>query len=189
MVRFTPLTFQVFADDHRSRDIVTSPHCSLLDPASNDVLTTVYHALLTSTLLTWSPQKVLNADTFVAFIQSVLERLPSSSGTVQSPNITSFGELIVDLVWSIDAELEEVLYDAKTVTVKAEQGNLPLIPGGNEEGSQIDVSTAIARVIKASQDAEADKETLASIVRKLLVRVQPSPMSSMLKKATGGTRP
>ena len=67
------------------------------------------------------------------------------------------------------AKLEDLLFDAKSATVKAEQGSLPLIPNGNGGDSHSDVSTAINRLINARDDAETDKETLANIVRKLLV--------------------
>lgn len=112
---------------------------------------------------------MLNDDSFVAFIQSVLERLPSSSASIQSSNITAFGDLLVDLIWSADAELEDVLSDAKSAAIKAEQGTLPLIASSNQGDSQMDVSMTAARIIKAKDDAEVDKQTLASIVRKLLV--------------------
>jgi len=104
-----------------SRNILISPHCNPSDPNCADVLTTAYHTLLCSTLTTWSPSGALTPDTFVAFVQSVLDGLPSSSSTsAASSNAVMFGEMVVDMVWSIDVELEEIQFDAKAAMVNAE---------------------------------------------------------------------
>jgi THO complex subunit 2 len=57
-------------------------------------------------------------------VQSVLDALPSSSSpsSTNSSNAAIFGEIVVDLVWSIDAELDEILVDAK-VAANAEEGS------------------------------------------------------------------
>src|SRR5712672_140303 len=91
-----------------SRNILISPHCNPSDPNCADVLTTAYHTLLCCALSTWSPKDTLTADTFLAFVQSVLDGLPSSSSTLASNprNAALFGEIVVDMVWSIDAELD-----------------------------------------------------------------------------------
>lgn len=90
-----------------------------------DVLTTAYHTLLCSTLRTWSPKDTLTADAFLAFVQSVLDGLPSSSSasSSNSSNATLFGEIVIDMVWSIDAELDEILADAKVAMANIEQGS------------------------------------------------------------------
>jgi len=108
-----------------SHNILISPHCNPSDPDCADVLTTAYHALLCSTLSTWSPERPLTADAFLAFVQSVLDGLPSSSSTSSSnsSNIALFGEIVVDMVWSIDAELDEILADAKAAIANVEQGS------------------------------------------------------------------
>ncbi|KAF7978302.1 hypothetical protein HWV62_899 [Athelia sp. TMB] len=116
-----------------------------------DVLTTAYHTLLCSTLRTWAPAHTLAADAFLAFVRSVLHSLPSASSTsaTGSSNLALFGEIIVDMIWSIDAELEEVQADAKVATAS------------DEQSSQ---SAAAVR-----QAVESDKETLAHIIKQLLV--------------------
>jgi THO complex subunit 2 len=108
-----------------SRNILISPHCNPSDPNCADVLTTAYHTLLCSTLSTWSPEHPLTADAFLAFVQSVLDGLPSSSSTSSSDssNTALFGEIVVDMVWSIDAELDEILADAKVAIANVEQGS------------------------------------------------------------------
>ncbi len=100
-----------------SRNILISPHCNPSDPNCADVLTTAYHTLLCCALSTWSPKDTLTADTFLAFVQSVLDGLPSSSSTLASNscNAALFGEIVVDMVWSIDAELDEILADTKAI--------------------------------------------------------------------------
>ena len=100
-----------------SRNILISPHCNPSDPNCADVLTTAYHTLLCCALSTWSPKDTLTADTFLAFVQSVLDGLPSSSSASASNscNAALFGEIVVDMVWSIDAELDEILADTKAI--------------------------------------------------------------------------
>lgn len=102
------VSFQLY-----SRNIFIAPHCNLSDPKSIDVLTTACHTLLSSTLKTWSLKESVTTDEFVAFLQSVLEGLPSSSSSNSSANAALFGDILVDVIWSIDAELDEVLFDAK----------------------------------------------------------------------------
>jgi THO complex subunit 2 len=108
-----------------SRNTLISPHCNPSDPNCADVLTTAYHTLLCSTLRTWSFKDSLTADAFLAFVQSVLDGLPSSSSTsaTNSSNSVLFGEIVVDMVWSIDAELEEIQADAKVAIANSEQGS------------------------------------------------------------------
>ena len=100
-----------------SRNILISPHCNPSDSNCADVLTTAYHTLLCCALSTWSPKDTLTADTFLAFVQSVLDGLPSSSSASASNscNAALFGEIVVDMVWSIDAELDEILADTKAI--------------------------------------------------------------------------
>lgn len=108
-----------------SRNILIPPHCNPFDPNCADVLTTAYHTLLCSTLSTWSFENTLTADAFLVFVQSVLDDLPSSSSTstMKSSNAVLFGEIVVDMIWSIDAELEEIQADAKGAIINTEQGS------------------------------------------------------------------
>lgn len=152
-----------------SLSIVTSPHSNPADSEATDILTTTYQALLTSTLKTWPTNASLSLDTFVQFVQSVLERLPSSSANNQSSNATLFGELLVDLIWSLDAELEDVLSDAR-LAANAEQGQSPTVADDKDDKAAAEHAARLAKIMKAKENAESDKETLTIIVKKLLVR-------------------
>ena len=114
--------------------------------------------MLSSTLLSWNTKTSLSADALIVFVRSVLDHLPSSSaGTDKNPNVAAFGETLVDIVWSIDAELEDILGDAKGAASAAEQGAL--------------TAATVAQAVKAKENAETDKATLVVIVRRLLVRI------------------
>ena len=114
--------------------------------------------MLSSTLLSWNTKKSLSADALIAFVRSVLDHLPSSSaGTDKNPNVAAFGETLVDIVWSLDAELEDILGHAKGAASAAEQGAL--------------TAATVAQAVKAKENAETDKATLVVIVRRLLVRI------------------
>lgn len=146
-----------------SLSILATPHSNPTDPTSNDLLSTIYHTLITSTLLTWQPEASLSSSAFVQFVQSVLGSLPSSSSD-KSPSVAAFGELLVDLFWTIDVELDDVHSDAKIALANAEQGNVPTAVDG------ADAAAVIARVAQVKQSAEADKDTVATIVKALVVR-------------------
>lgn len=143
-----------------SRNTLIAPHCNPSDPSCVDVLTTAYHTLLCSVLHTWSPKHTLSANAFVEFVQSVLNDLPSTSSTISS-NVTVFGEHLVDMMWSVDAELDEVLADSK----------IALATGGDQGVPNTTVSALLSKAKKAKQNAELDKETIQVIVKKFLVRV------------------
>lgn len=140
-----------------SRNFILPAHLNPTDLTSVDTLTTAYHTLLFSALRTWVPSGLLTPQSFVDFVQSVLVSLPSSS--VQSRPIQSdtlFGELLVDIVWSLDAQLDELVTDAKATIATAEQ------------------TTAASDLHKATgikQTAEQDKELLVVVVKRLLVSI------------------
>lgn len=145
-----------------SRNILISPHCNPTDSDCLDVLTTAYHTLLCATLLTWSPPYPLTPTAFVEFVQSVLLSLPSTS--LSSPKVLSpalvFGDHLVDMIWSVDLQLDELLNEARTAsTASGEQGKL----------SSKDVAALISKAKKAQQNAENDKQRIPVIVKKLLV--------------------
>jgi hypothetical protein len=107
-----------------SRNILIAPHCNPCDPNCVDVLTIAYNTLLSSALKTWSPKHTLSPSAFVAFIQSVLEGLPSSSSNSPSSlNVSTFGEVLVDIIWSVDAELEEIIAEAKVALINCGDQN------------------------------------------------------------------
>ncbi len=104
-----------------SRNIVTSPHCNITEPECVDVLAIVYETLLHAMLSTWASAPLgalLPVASFVSFVRSVLDSLPSTStptppSSQNSPHRTLFGELLWTLVWSIDSDLDELLADAR----------------------------------------------------------------------------
>jgi THO complex subunit 2 len=103
-----------------------------------------------------------------------LRSLPSSSSL--SANIPSnaavFGEALVDMIWTVDAELDEVLADAKTALATCdEQGNAAT-------GSAAAVPN---KSRKTKQDAEKDKDSIQFIVKKLLVRCVVNYSSCLIK--------
>lgn len=153
----------------RSRDLLAAPHLNPSDPAAHDVLSTVYHTIITATLETWAPPKSLSAQAVVNFVQSVLEGLPSPS-SAKSPHAIVFGEILVDLIWAIDSELDDIHQDAKLALANAEQGNAPPVAEGD------DATAVLARVAKAKQSAESDKQTLAETVKLLVVSAQCIPV-------------
>lgn len=142
------------------RNILISPHCNPLDSSCIDVLTTTYHTLLCSVLDTWSPKHRLSQTAFVQFVQSVLSDLPSTSSTFSaaSSNASIFGEHLVDIIWSVDAELDEILADATNAL------------SGNDEGMSpnSDVAPLLTKTRNAKQNVECDKDTIRVIVKKLL---------------------
>ncbi|KZT71598.1 hypothetical protein DAEQUDRAFT_763816 [Daedalea quercina L-15889] len=141
-------------------NIVAGPHSNPADPDSNDTLTTVYHALLVCVLRSWPAQPALTSDSFVKFVQSMFERLPSSSSPASgSSNAVPFSELLVDVVWSVDAELEDIISDAKSALAEEQKG---------ADSSKLFDRDAVAKGLRTKQSAEEDKETLAVIVRRLL---------------------
>lgn len=146
----------------RSRNILIAPHCNPSDPDCLDLLTTAYHTLICATLLTWSPPHPLTIATFVEFVQSVLINLPSSSQAapkVPSPAVV-FGDYLVDMIWSVDTQLDELLYEARLTSMTGgEYGKL----------SAKEVAAIVAKAKKAQQNAENDKQRIPIIVKKLLV--------------------
>ncbi|EGO01596.1 hypothetical protein SERLA73DRAFT_49063 [Serpula lacrymans var. lacrymans S7.3] len=139
------------------RNMLTSPHCNPSDPSCMDVLSTAYHTLLLSVLTTWSPKNSLAPQALVTFVQSVLNALPSSSSpsqSIKSSHAALFGEILVDIVWSIDTQLDELHADAKVAVTVAEQlADRSLVPN---------------KTSKAKQNVEKDKETLCDLVKRFL---------------------
>ncbi|KAI0776038.1 transcription factor/nuclear export subunit protein 2-domain-containing protein [Trametes elegans] len=142
--------------DAECRKLLSGPHSNPHDADANATLTTAYHALISATLLSWPAKKSLSVDAVVAFVQSVLDHLPSSSApSEKSPNVVAFGEILVDIIWAIDSELEEIIGDAKNAASTAEQGTMS--------------PATVEQVVKVKGNAETDKSTIESIVRRLLL--------------------
>lgn len=151
-----------------SRNFLISPHSNPTDPVSGEALATAYHALLLSVLKTWQPEHSLTSQVLVAFIQSVLFALPSSSSARvgQLAQNASFGEVLVDVIWSTDAQLDEFLADAKAALSGSDQ-----TPGGQQmkDTPKKDTTDGVGRVARLKQFAEQDKDTLSELVKRLLV--------------------
>lgn len=155
--------------DLQSRNFLISPHSNPSDHICAEALTTAYHALLLSVLTTWQPkQNALNAQGLVAFIQSVLLALPSSSSARAGPPVQNivFGEILVDVLWSTDAQLDEFLADAKSALVSSEQA-----PGGQQvkDTPKKDTTDSAEHAARLRHFVEQDKETLSELVKRLLV--------------------
>lgn len=133
-----------------SRNIFAQPH---LDLNGLDTLTTGYHTLLMSVLLTWSSEHALSQTQFIDFVKSVIDCLPSSSSQQRSTRIATLGDHIIDMIWSVDAVIDEVSNDAKA-TLSAGDSATPV---------------SIEKAKLTRQNAEKDKEGLQVIVKRLLV--------------------
>ncbi|KAG1874783.1 transcription factor/nuclear export subunit protein 2-domain-containing protein [Suillus subalutaceus] len=150
------------------RNFLISPHSNPSDLICAEALTTAYHALLLSVLTTWQPkQNALNAQAFVAFIQSVLLALPSSSCARAGPPVQNivFGEILVDVLWATDAQLDEFLADAKSALVGSEQAC-----GGQQvkDTPKKDTTDGAGKAALLKHFVEQDKETLSELVKRLL---------------------
>jgi hypothetical protein len=64
------------------------------------------------------------------------------------------------MIWSVDAELDEILADATNTL------------NGNDDGtlSSNNIASHLVKTKKAKQNVEHDKETIRAVVKKLLVR-------------------
>ena len=144
-----------------SRKLLATPHSNPTDQASNDLLSTVYYTFLTSTLLSWQPENTFSSSSFAEFIQSVLGDLPSPS-SAKSSNAVAFSELLVDLLWAVDVELDDIGTNASATLANADKGN-PVVREG------VDTVAAVARMALVKQNVEADKQTLSQFVQKLVV--------------------
>lgn len=129
------------------------------------MLATAYQTLLHYALKTWngSSESRLEAAELVAFIQSVLALLPSTSSASaeRSRNLVLFGELFIDVVWAIDSELDEVILDAKSAIAHK----------NSEEGKDKVTAEVAEKAEELQKAADGDKGTLAELMKMLLVRI------------------
>lgn len=95
------------------------------------------------------------------FVQSLLGSLPSPS-SAKASSAVAFGELLVDLLWAVDTELDDICAGASAVLTSADQGNAVVVNGE-------DAVAAVARVAKVKQTGEADRKTLAGLAQQLVV--------------------
>lgn len=90
----------------------------------------------------------------------MLHALPSSSQDAPSPAATVLGELLIDSVWSIDEQLDEVISESKSaIAAQAEREK-------EQVNGRLDESAAVLNRDAATKD----KGTLFEVVRLLLVR-------------------
>ena len=128
-----------------SRQFLLKLHSASPNGQGSDDLYTTYNTLLTATLSSWSKHRYFTPATFVTFIQSVLSGLPStSSSATDASSPTWLGNSLVDMIWSIDIELDELVTESKS-----SEGT-----SGNEN----------------QKSGEKDKQVVADLVKKLLVR-------------------
>ncbi|KAK0490679.1 transcription factor/nuclear export subunit protein 2-domain-containing protein [Armillaria novae-zelandiae] len=134
-------------------------HSTPPNPNVLDDIFTAYQTLLFSTLSSWTSKGTLSPDAFVAFVQSVLNSLPSSSSssTTTSSNTGLFKEQVVDIIWTVDTELDEIVADVKATIAKS-----------GAQDSPGDKSVALSKAKKAKQDAESDKDRIISVVKQFM---------------------
>ena len=118
------------------------PHSNPSDPASVDLLTTAYQTLLFSLTKTWSTQNGLTVDTLTNFVITIRDSIPSSS-SMNGP-ASRMGDVIVDVIWALDTELDDIVTDAKA-------------------------SPSDSKTVK--ENAEEDKAMLAKLAWRLAVRL------------------
>ena len=173
MVRILLYVSSFYTHTLSSRNFLIS-HWNSTEPNDAATLDAAYQKLLFSMLKTWSLKPPLTPHALVTFVQSVLLSLPSSSAQRgRSTNNGVHGELLVDLIWSTDAHLDELLADSKGI----------LAVPDHEPASQ--ESKDASRALQAKQAAEQDKELLADLVRRLLVSaVFSSRLTRLLPCAT-----
>ncbi|KAJ7667690.1 transcription factor/nuclear export subunit protein 2-domain-containing protein [Mycena polygramma] len=143
----------------KCREYVAKRHCNQSDPTALDELTMAYHTLFLSMLSTWAPKHAISSSGFVSFVKTVLDGLPSSSSTppIASSMFSVFGEHLVDMIWAVDSELDEVLGDAKNTITNC---------GDSSAGN---LAAAFSKAKKAKHTAEADKAVIIQVVKQLVL--------------------
>lgn len=94
----------------------------------------------------------------------MLQALPSSSHDAPSPAATALGELLIDTMWSIDLQLDEVIADSKVaIAAQSEREK-------EQEKEQVNGRPDESNAVLSRDAATKDKSTLQELVRLLLVR-------------------
>ena len=144
-----------------SRKYLIQLHTTPTDSNAVDALVTAYHILLSATISLWPPKYPLAPTSFTAFVKSMLHALPSSSQDAPSPAATVLGELLMDSMWSVDSQLDEVIADSKALIAAQSEREREQVNG------RLDESGAVLNRDAATKD----KGTLLEVVRLLLVRL------------------
>jgi THO complex subunit 2 len=88
--------------------------------------------------------------------------LPSSSQDAPSAAATVLGELLIDTMWSIDSQLEEVIADSKAAIAAQSEKEKQKEQANGRQGESGGIMSRDA--------ATKDKATLLEAVKQLLVR-------------------
>ncbi|KAI0254213.1 transcription factor/nuclear export subunit protein 2-domain-containing protein [Lactifluus subvellereus] len=142
------------------RKYLTQLHSSPADANAVDALATAYHSLLSATLSLWSPKHSLTPAAFAAFVKSMLLSLPSSSQDAPSPAATALGSLLLDTMWSIDSQLDDVVADSKAaIAAQSER---------EKEKEHVNGRAEESGAVLSRDAATKDKATLLEVVKLLL---------------------
>jgi THO complex subunit 2 len=153
------------------------PHLSdaaKYDTNSPNTLTAAFHSLIQSLLELFVNEPIATPQ-LVVFFQRLLDTLPSSSdpspGSKPRPEAV-IGELLVDVYWSVETQVEEHLSAAKAAlngelekTEKQKDGVRP----SAEQKIPEDPSAPIP-IVERKRRAESSKEVLYDFLKQLLVR-------------------
>ena len=93
----------------------------------------------------------------------------------------AFGEILVDVIWSADAQLDEFLADAKAGLSGSEQ------PSGGQQAKdseQKDTIDCAGKAARLRQFAEQDKDALSELVKRLLVSTRDTQLPSRAHSKT-----
>ena len=140
------LIFAHLLNSHTS-EFFLQPHLLSFDSVdSADAITSFFHALITSSMKSFSRQFV-TVETCFRFICKLSTSLPSSSAGA-SPTLSALNECILDAIWSIDAEIEDREY------------YLSQASGQTGTGSE---------AVELHHELRTDRTILADLLKQLLV--------------------
>jgi THO complex subunit 2 len=144
-----------------SRKYLTQLHSTPTDTNAADALVTTYHTLLSATLSLWPSEHPISPPAFTAFVKSMFLSLPSSSQVASSPAATAFGELLIDTMWSIDSQLDDVIADSKAaIAAQSEK---------EKENERANTPSEDSGALPSRDAAMKDKGTLLELVKLFLV--------------------
>jgi len=152
-----------------SRKYLVQLHSTPADSNAVDALVATYHTLLSSTLSLCPPKHPLTPAAFAAFVKGMLLGLPSSHDA-PSPAANALGELLIDAMWSIDSQLDDVITDSSKAAISAQSEK-------ENEKEQVDSRVEDSGAVLSRDAATKDRVTLLEVVKLLLVR-QPFSMGS-----------
>lgn len=142
----------------------------LSNPNSIHVLSAAFFALVSAVVVgapSESDDNTIKQTTLVKFAKELLESYPSSSNTANghpssapnvplSPEADKLSEILVDVLWTIDSELE----DASVEEARAQ------LPQGSSPSTQ---TTLQKRATITKEQRQGDRAKLVELIRELLV--------------------